>query len=365
MRSRRILWVISSLSAGGAERVITELANAFVDHGHSVAVLTLAQPGRDHYQLDSRIERIALNVIWDSVSLWQSFVGNWRRIRMIREAILRYQPDVVVSFIEQNNVRVLSAMLGARIPIIVSERIDPRRYQVGRIWNVARRLLYPFADRVVVQTEGVANWARAITDRKRVRVVPNFVRTLPQLHGDRRETMQLLAVGRLDSQKAFDVLLRAFALSALAERGVTLTILGDGPQRQALGVLADELGIAQAVEMPGVVQNPEAWMARTTVFVLPSRYEGFPNALLEAMAMGCPVIAADCDSGPREIIRHGENGLLVPVEDIDALAAALQKLFDDVALRTWLGAEALNIRERYSKHVIVDQWEKLIEEVVE
>ena len=106
-------------------------------------------------------------------------------------------------------------------------------------------------------------------------------------------------------------------------------------------------------------------MARTTVFVLPSRYEGFPNALLEAMAMGCPVIAADCDSGPREMIRHGENGLLVPVEDMDALAAALQKLFDDVALRTRLGAEALNIRERYSKHVIVDQWEKLIEEVVE
>lgn len=365
MSSRRILWVISSLSAGGAERVITELANAFADHGHSVAVLTLASPGADHYQLDSRVDRIALNVIWDSVSLWQSLAGNWRRIHMIREAILRYQPDAVVSFIEQNNVRVLSATLGARIPVIVSERIDPRRHRVGHAWNIARRLCYPFAARVVVQTEGVADWARRITPDKRVRIVPNFVRALPQPPGDGREPMYLLAVGRLDNQKGFDLLLRAFALSALAERGVRLTILGDGPQRLALKVLADELSIAQAVAMPGGVQNPEAWMARATVYVLPSRYEGFPNALLEAMAMGCPVIATDCDSGPREIIRQGENGLLVPVEDVEALSDALQTLFGDAALRARLGAEAVKVRERYSKDAIVDQWEKLIEEVVE
>lgn len=365
MSPRRILWVISSLSAGGAERVITELANSFAHRGHSIAVLTLAAPGNDHYQLDSRIERIALNVIWDSVSLWQSLSSNWRRIRMIREAILRYQPDVVVSFIEQNNVRVLSAMLGARIPIIVSERIDPRRHQVGRGWNLARQWIYPFAARVVVQTEGVADWARGITNYKRVRVVPNFVRALPRPPADGREPMDLLAVGRLDRQKGFDVLLRAFSLSSLAERGVRLTILGEGAQQPALEVLADELGIAQVVELPGVVKDPEAWMARATVYVLPSRYEGFPNALLEAMAMGCPVIAADCDSGPREIIRHGENGLLVPVEDVDALAAGLQKLFDDAALRVRLGTEAVKVREYYSKTAILAQWEQLINEVIE
>lgn len=364
MSPRRILWVISSLSAGGAERVVTELANAFAERGHSVAVLTLAASDSDHYRLDRRVERIALNVIWDSTSLWQSLAGNWRRCRMIRASVRRVRPDVVVSFIEQTNVRVLSAMLGSGIPIIVSERTDPRRHKVGCAWNAARRLLYPFAARVVVQTEGVADWARRITKDKRVRVIPNFVRTLPQAPDERPEQMRVLAVGRLDRQKGFDVLLRAFASSALAERGVRLTILGEGPERHALEDLADELGLAQAVEMPGVVQNPESWMQQATVYVLPSRYEGFPNVLLEAMAMGCPVIAADCDSGPRDIIRHGENGFLFPVEDVDALAAALKKLIDDAPLRARLGSEAVKVRGRYSRDGIVSQWVELIAEVV-
>ena len=363
MHPVRILWVISSLSPGGAERVIVELANVFADRGHSVAVLTLAASGSDHYRLDSRVERIALNVIWDSASVWQTLAGNWRRCRMIRESIFQYRPDVVVSFIEQNNIRVLAAAFLSRIPIIVSERIDPRRYQVGRVWNIARRLLYPLAVRVVVQTERVADWARAITQAKRVRVIPNFVRSLPL--GGKREPMDILAVGRLDSQKGFDVLLRAFALGGLAQRGVRLTILGEGPERKMLEALADKLGVAQSVEMPGVVADPGSWMARATVYALPSRYEGFPNALLEAMAMGCAVIAADCDSGPREIIRHGENGLLVPVEDVESLASAMLRLFDDSALRLRFGAEALKVRDRFSRNAIVSQWEKLIEEVLE
>lgn len=365
MKPQRVLWVISSLSPGGAERVIVELANAFADRGHSVAVLTLASSSSDHYLLDSRVERIALNVIWDSDSIWQSIAGNWRRCRMIREAILLYKPDVVVSFIEQNNIRVLAATLASRIPIIVSERIDPRRHHVGLAWNIARQMLYPFAARVVVQTERVADWAKTITHTKRVRVIPNFVRSLPLSFGGGREQLGILSVGRLDTQKGFDLLLRAFALCGLAERGVRLTILGEGPERETLAALANELGIDQAVVMPGVVENPESWMAKATVYVQPSRYEGFPNALLEAMAMGCPVIAADCDSGPREIIRHSENGFLVPVEDVESLAGALQRLFNDSALLSSLGEEALKVRDRFATITIVSQWEKMIEEVVE
>lgn len=365
MRPRRILWVISSLSCGGAERVVSELASAFSDRNYSVGVLTLSEPESDHYRLDDRVERIALNVIWDSKSMWQRLYSNWHRSRMIRAAIRRFRPDVVVSFIEQNNVRVLAATLGLPVPVVVSERIDPRRYPVGRAWNAARRLLYPLAARVVVQTNALIDWAKTVTDARRVCAIPNFVRALPPPPPDEaRERGRVLAVGRLAEQKGFDLLLRAFASSGWAARGVRLTILGEGPERQSLEALANQLGIAQAVEMPGVVQYPEDRMARATIFVLPSRYEGFPNALLEAMAMGCPVIAADCDSGPREIIRHGVNGLLVPVEDVDALAVALHKLFDDPALRARLGAEAVKVRDRYSRDSIVEQWNKLIEEVV-
>jgi GalNAc-alpha-(1->4)-GalNAc-alpha-(1->3)-diNAcBac-PP-undecaprenol alpha-1,4-N-acetyl-D-galactosaminyltransferase len=365
LRSRRILWVISSLCAGGAERVITELANSFADRGHSIAVLTLSEPRADHYQLDTRVERIALNVIWDSVSLWQSLASNWRRIHMIREAILRYQPDAVVSFIEQTNVRVLAALFGTGIPVVVSVRIDPRRHWEGRAWDRARRLLYPFAARVVVQTDGVVEWARGFVPHERVAVIPNFIRSLPCPSTQSRSCNALLAVGRLDYQKGFDVLIRAFAASGLSAQGVTLTILGEGPMRTVLSHLAASLGVGDAVLLPGVVKEPEYWMARATVFVLPSRYEGFPNALLEAMAMGCAVIAADCDSGPREIVRHGTDGILVPPENVEALADAMINLMGNDGLREQLGEAAVDVRNRFAHEQILEHWQKLVEGVID
>ncbi|WKT82989.1 MULTISPECIES: glycosyltransferase [unclassified Thermosynechococcus] len=196
-------------------------------------------------------------------------------------------------------------------------------------------------------------------------VVPNFVRSLPQpVCGQSRSADEILAVGRLDDQKGFDLLLRAFAMSGLKQAGARLVILGEGAKRAFLTRLAAELGLSEAVSMPGVVEAPEQWMARCIFFVLPSRYEGFPNALLEAMAMGCPVIAADWDSGPREMVQDGENGLLVPTEDVGALAQALARLWRDAALRARLGAAAVEVRERFCRDRVVGMWETLIEEIL-
>lgn len=344
--------------------MISGMANAWAARGRQVAVLTLSGTTADHYVLHPAVERIGLDLLWNSHSLWESVRYNLRRSQAIRRAVRRWRPDVVISFIEQTNVRVLAALAGSRTPVIVSERIDPRRHAVGRAWRLARRLLYPTAARLVVQTESVARWAIGIVSGRRVRVVPNFVRELPPAAYTGRATDELLAVGRLDQQKGFDLLLRAFAASALARAGARLVILGEGPQRRALETLAQELKIAEHVLLPGVVRDPETWMARCTAFVLPSRYEGFPNVLLEAMAMGCPVIAADCDSGPREIVKHGENGLLVPPEDVSTLAQALAKLWRDAALRARLGAAAVEVRERFSKERVLALWEQMIEEVL-
>lgn len=362
----RVLWVVSSLLAGGAERMICELANAFAEHGHVSGLLTLSEPGDDHYRLDERVTRIKLDLIWDSCSRWQSLVSNLRRNRMIREAVRRFEPDVVVSFIEQTNIRMLAALVGTGIPLIVSERIDPRHYRVGRGWELLRRGLYPLAKRVVVQTKSVAEWANDLVPERRVCVIPNFVRE----QAKPADTLQgrgsdILAVGRLDTQKGFDLLLRAFAASRLAERGRRLTILGEGPERETLAELARQLGVEYAVSMPGVVKDPENWMARSALFVLPSRYEGFPNALLEAMTMGCAVIASDCDSGPGEIIQDGENGVLVPVEDIEALTGQLIRLMEDLGLRTKLSNAASSVCERFEKQAILRQWRDLIEEVLQ
>lgn len=363
---KRLLIVCSSLGVGGAERVTKELATAFAAEGHDVAVLTLSEPSTDHYVLGPGVRRIALDIIWESRTLFQRIAGNVRRNLMIRRAIREFAPQAVISLIEQTNVRVLSALLGTGIPVIVSERTDPRRYVIGAAWRAARRILYPLADRVIVQTQRVADdWAVRVVPRQRVVVIPNFVRDLPEPpEFASREPGLLLAVGRLDRMKGFDALLRAFSRSNLPAQGVRLTILGDGPERRALAALAGELHIADAVTMPGVVPDPEAWMARCTAFVQSSRLEGFPNALLEAMAMGCPVVATDCDSGPREMLTDGVDGLLVPVDDIDAMASAMSRLFNDESYRRRLSAAAVEVRSRYSKAQVLTQWHAVIDTVL-
>lgn len=222
------------------------------------------------------------------------------------------------------------------------------------------------ADAVVVQTQSVANWARGVVPSNKVCIIPNFVRSLPEVPppGSRRKN-EILAVGRLDRQKGFDLLIRAFARSGCRKCGYRLVLLGEGPERSSLQRLSRELNVEDALEMPGVVQDPERWMARAALFVLPSRYEGFPNVLLEAMGMGCPVIASACPSGPAEIVTHGEDGLLVPAEDVGALAAALRQMMDDATLRNRLGEAAAEVRERFSPAVVLTQWENLIQQVVE
>jgi len=364
VKQRRLMFVISTLSSGGAERVISELANMFNGKYH-VGLLTLASRKPDHYVLNPGVERISLDLMGDSASIWQGVHNNLMRIWMIRRAINRFKPDVVVSFLAQTNVCVLAALFGTSIPVIVSERTDPRRHYVSRRWDVARRLLYPFAAHLVVQTEGVAEWARSFVPCERVAAIPNFVRSLPYTHVEHRSCNALLAVGRLTFEKGFDILIRAFAVSGLSAQGVTLTILGEGPERTALTHLAASLGVGDAVLLPGLVSDPERWMAQAAIFVLPSRYEGFPNVLLEAMAMGCAVIAADCDSGPRNIVRHGTDGILVPPEDVDALADALVSLIGNRERRECLGKAAMEVRNRFAHERIFEQWQNLIEGVID
>ena len=158
-------------------------------------------------------------------------------------------------------------------------------------------------------------------------------------------------------------MIRAFSDAQSRQEYWRLVILGEGPERSKLEKLAGTLGIRDAVVMPGIVKEPTEWMHKAQFFALPSRYEGFPNALLEAMACGCAVIATDCPSGPAEIIHHNENGLLVPKEDIKALSAGMSRLMEDRELRTCLGQRALEVRSRFAKDTIMAQWDNLIENV--
>lgn len=356
---RRIVLVTGSLHGGGAERVLSGMANHWARAGREVTLATWADPQvQDFYPLDANVQRVWLADTPGSQGGTSGLRQTWRRIIRLRALLREWQPGTVLSFISTSNVMTLLATIGSKSRVVVSERIDPSADNtIGASWKVLRRLTYPFADGIVVQNADVARWVRRKCLR-RATVIPNPLRTLPELALPREPL--IVAVGRLAHQKGFDVLLRAFAQIADRFADWNLAIVGEGAERDALQALCDQLQLNRRVRFVGMVSDVESWMARAGLVVQPSRFEGFPNVLLEAMGMGAPVISSDCPSGPSEIIDDGRNGLLVPVADVPALAAAMAQLLGDPKQRARLGDTARAVRERFDNDRIMQQWEQCL-----
>ena len=358
----RIALVISALGAGGAERVIIGLANTWAARGCDVSLITFEPAGTSpYYEVDPRVDLCQLGVESAGRPIWRAIVQGGRRVRALRRALRAARPDIAISFLAKINVLTVLATRGLGLPVIVSERNNPERQQFRGIWRWLRSCLYGVAHCVVTPSRGVlATFPQAI--RARGRVIPNPVDLAPPRRRQPANTRQLVAVGRLVHQKGFDLLLRAFAQIAPDHPQWTLTIWGEGDERAALEALRADLGLTARVRMPGVTDRPGQWVEDAEVFVLSSRYESFGNVITEAMVAGLPVVAFDCPWGPGDILRDGEDGLLVPPEDVDALAAAIGRMIADPGLRRRLGEAATRNVRRFRREAIVAQWDGLIAE---
>jgi glycosyltransferase involved in cell wall biosynthesis len=363
--AKRVTLVAASLGPGGAERVISTMADHWAAAGRSVTLVTLSSSAGDFYSLSPRVERVALDLLGSSSGILGAIRANSLRVTRLRRALLTSHPDAVISFGDSTNCLTLLAAMGTGLRIIVSERSDPRRLPIGRSWAALRRRLYPRALAVVVQTHRVAPWAREFVPEQRVHVIPNFVR-VPKVKAARGSgangARQVAAVGRLSSEKGFDLLLRAFARCAQRHPEWSLVIAGDGPSRRQLEVQAADAGLAERVHFPGLVRDVDTLLARSDLFVLSSRFEGFPNVLVEAMSVGLAPVAFDCDSGPAEIIRNGVDGVLVPPEDVDALSNELDRLIRDDEERARLGRAAEGVSLRFGLAEVMQRWEHLADD---
>lgn len=361
----RIALVISTFDAGGAERVMSAMANYWAEQGKDITLITLSSQSNDWYKLHPRVQRVGLDVLSISAHIGQAIRDNVRRIIRLRRALRRAHPDVVISFLDTTNVLTVMASRGLGIPLIVSERNDPHQNPIGSAWSGLRSLLYRHADAVVVQSGAIRDWALRLPGIKAIYVIPNPVNPIgngsEQASRRHSSAHTIAAMGRLVRQKGFDILIEAFGRCAGKHSDWSLVILGEGPQRASLQTFAVDLGIADRVNLAGQFLEPATVLKRADLFVLSSRYEGFPNALLEAMACQLPVVSTDCSGGgPREIIRDGVDGILVPPEDVAALADAMDRLMTNSNERRRLGTRACEIIERFSIGRIMALWDEAV-----
>ncbi|MGB2864548.1 MAG: glycosyltransferase family 4 protein [Sedimentisphaerales bacterium] len=424
MPDMHILILINSLTSGGAERVTVNLSSYLVEKGYKATVVTIKNEERDFYTLDRRVARICLDStqrtlrsnrvmanlkqrmkrltvlrilgrlsslrilgrlfslrilgrlfslrVLDRLSLFRTL----KSLKPLRKVIKQQQPDIVLGMITSNAVRAIIASFGLPTKVITSERNFPGRKKTSSRWARFRKRFYRFADGHVVQTHKISCWLKKHTRASNITIIPNSVTypiislspvLAPQMVVS-KESKVILAVGKLHEQKGFDLLISAFHRIAQHMPGWVLVILGKDVrtegQRQSLQQQIDELDLNDKVKMPGCAGNISDWYRRSDIFVLSSRYEGFPNVLLEAMANGCSCISSDCDTGPSEIIINEQNGLLIPSEDIDSLAEAMERLVKDEKLRAHIAANAIKVRENFSEHRIMSMWIKFFEEVL-
>lgn len=362
-QAQRLVLVISSMQGGGAERVMALLAGEWTRRGYPVTLITL-DDAPDVYDLPPDVRRVRLGVMGASTGKLDGLRRNLHRLRALRTAILREKPSAVISFMDRTNVLTLLALRRVPFPVIVSERIDPRHYPMGRGWEVLRQKLYPRAAAVVVQTHAVAQWAAGFLPASKIHVIPNPVVLPAEDAAPGRPPWvpagpYVVAMGRLDSQKGFDLLLPAFAAIAADFPRHHLVILGEGPERAALERQAERLQLTERVSLPGRLAQPWPILRGAEAFVMSSRFEGFPNALLEAMALGLPVISFDCPSGPGEILTDGETGLLVRAEDVPSLSQAMARIMENPGLRRHLGDSARAALRPYELATIAGSWERL------
>lgn len=355
----RILFTIGTLCGGGAERNVSLLANALVNEGNQVGILT-TWGDEKAYELDSRVEYMTL--VAGNRNKYIKFV---KQVYMIRAAVKKYAPELIISFLSDVNSCVLLRTRFLKCRVIISERNDPHIDPTINVFRILRKIMYPFADGYVFQTPDARAYFAKVVEHKPNIVIPNPVRSDLPIHED-NESRIIVTASRLVPQKNLSMLIEAFEIVLERHSDCELHIFGQGPLEAELQQLICKKKLQDQVKLLGFDKNVCQKMNQAEIFVLSSNYEGMSNSMLEALGMGMPVVVTDCPiGGARMLIKDGENGLLVPVNNKESMAKAIIYLLENPEKRKKMGISAAKVREDNSIASIIQKWQKFIETCME
>ena len=359
---KKIAFYIGNLNKGGAQRVVTNLANYFNKEGYEVLLVTFDR-NEIEFPYDEGIKRILSNLTDEELSTSKGKliprIQNFkRRIRKLRSIWEKEQPDIIVSFLKKNNYYAIWSTRGLDIPVVLSVRSDPNREYPGKLDTFLAKHLFQKADGVVLQTEDAYRYFPKKVQEHSVIIQnslnPKFIRE--RYEGVRRD--EIVAVGTIDDNKNHAMLIDAFVPVHARYPQMKLIIYGDGCKRKALEEKVQDMGLAEAVLFPGRSDTIYEQIYESRIFVLPSKVEGMPNALIEAMTLGLAVVSTDCPcGGPRMLIKDGINGLLVPVDDQEAMTNAILKILDNPELEESMGREAHKLLDEVHPDKVNKIWE--------
>lgn len=362
---RKIVFHLNCLEQGGAERVVTTLANRFVADGYQVYIAT-EWIAENEFSIDERIKRVHVGLTEEQEKK-SAKVQFLDRIINLRNFLKKEKPDMVIAFAQKANYRALMATRLTKIPVIVSVRTNPYLHYVGKTDKILIPLFYPKAAGNVFQTVGAKEFF-APKIQKKSRIILNPINNkyigVPKPETRRKAVVQS---GRLVDFKNQLMLIEAFMLVHEKHPDYVLEIYGGDSHDGTKELLEESIAKHKAdefVKLMGASDSLERNLTDASVFAFSSDWEGLPNALMEAMALGLPVVATDCPcGGPKTLIEDGENGLLVPIKDPEALAAGINRLIEDPELAEKLGDNARKLADIANTDAICEQWKDYIEEL--
>lgn len=354
----KLVFITPGMTFGGAERVISILANIWCDMGHEVSIFITASNKPSVYKLNEKI----------NVEYYQAYrengVSHFKLLSSIREFVNKEKPDCVLSFMNDVCAYTIIALMGTGIPVIYSERNDPNKTNQRRVDKIFRKIVEFGSSHIVFQTEGAKQcYSKKVQRKSSIILNPVELNRIPNRKKEDINYSEIVTVARLEPQKNQKLLIDTFNLVSKKHKDVVLKIYGEGSLKNKLQNQIDELGLKDKVLLMGAKQDVLEWIKEAYCFVLTSDFEGLPNSLIEAMCMGIPCISTDCSPGGARQLLGDDRGLIVPCRDKERLAEAINMYLEKRHIAMQYGEEAYKLRDEVESYTVAKEWIKLIEKI--